>query len=127
MKRYDNNIHISKTEITILTEIISDYIRNDINCKDPRRISNLIRINALGRLYTKLNEKNNTNHGWGNLDWEYIFNKWKTDLIRVSRDKLLQIQSKHIVRTKYKDLHHLNSYEKLKIELPDEKIRKQKI
>jgi hypothetical protein len=125
MRNYENNIHLSRTEITILTEIISDYIKNDIDCKDPQRISNLTRINALGRLYKKINEKHYMNKGWGNLDWDYIFNKWKIDLIRANRDKLLQIQSKHIVRSEYKDIHHLNAYEKLKIELSDEKIRKQ--
>ena len=125
MRNYENNIHFSKTEITILSEIINDYIKSEQDCKDPQRISNLTRINALGRLYKKINEKHYINKGWGNLDWNYIFDKWKIDLIRINRDKLLEIQSKHIVRSKYKDIHHLNSYEKLKIELPDEKLRKQ--
>ncbi len=125
MRNYENNIHLSKTEIRLLSEIINEHIKNDIDDNDPQRISNLTRINALGRLYIKVNEKDYTNHGWGNLDWNYIFDKWKIDLIRVNRDKLLEIQSKHIVRSKYKDIHHLNSYEKVKIELPDEKIRKQ--
>lgn len=125
MRNYENNIHFSKTEITILSEIINDYIKSEQDCKNPQRISNLTRINALGRLYKKINEKHYINKGWGNLDWNYIFDKWKIDLIRINRDKLLEIQSKHIVRSEYKDIHHLNAYEKLKIELPDEKIRKQ--
>ena len=125
MKNYEKNIHLSKTEISLLSEIINEHIKNEVDDNDPQRISNLTRINALGRLYVKVNEKHYTNHGWGNLDWNHIFDKWKIDIIRTNRDKLLEIQSKHIVRSKYKDIHHLNAYEKLKIELPDEKLRKQ--
>lgn len=119
MKKYNNNIHISKTEMSVLSEIISEYVTSTIDCKDPQKISNLTRINALGRLFVKIFKKDFSNKGYMMLDWDYIFENRKIDLIRTNRDKLLEIQSKHIIRTEYADLHHFNSYEKLKVELPD--------
>jgi aspartyl/asparaginyl beta-hydroxylase (cupin superfamily) len=119
MKKYNNNIHISKTEMSVLSEIMSDYVNNTIDCKDPQKISNLIRINAIARLCIKIFTKDYLNKGYMMPDWEYIIKNWKIKMIRTNRDKLLEIQSKHIILTEYKDLHHFNSYEKLKVELPD--------
>jgi len=119
MKKYNNNIHISKTEMSVLSEIMSDYVNNTIDCKDPQKISNLIRINAIARLCIKIYTKDYFNKGYMMPDWEYIIKNLKIKMIRTNRDKLLEIQSKHIILTEYKDLHHFNSYEKLKVELPD--------
>ena len=114
MRRYKNNIHLSKRETGILTEIFREYIDNTTKNTDPDEICNLIVINTLERLFIKLNEKVCIDNGWMELDWEHIFQERKTKLIRNNRDKMLELNAKHIVKTDYQDIGHFNSYEKLK-------------
>tara|TARA_R110000787_G_scaffold170399_3_gene283097 strand:- start:611 stop:976 length:366 start_codon:yes stop_codon:yes gene_type:complete len=118
MRKYKNNIHLSKRETGILAEILREHIDNKSRNTDPDEICNLIFINTLERLFIKLNEKVCFNNGWMELNWEWIFQKRKTELIRNNRDKMLELNAKHIVKTDYEDIGHFNSYEKLKVELP---------
>jgi len=119
MRKYKNNIHLSKRETGVLTEVLREYIDNKIKNTDPEAINNLIFINTLERLFVKLNEKHWSDNGWMTLDWDHIFQRRKVKLIRNNRDKMLELNAKHIVKTNYEDIRHFNSFEKLKIELQE--------
>jgi len=114
MRRYKNNIHLSKRETGILTEIFQEYIDNKIKNTDPDDICNLIVINTFERLFIKLNEKTCSDTGWMDLDWKWIFKKRKTKLIQNNLAKMLELNAEHIVKSDYQDIGHFNSYEKLK-------------
>ena len=118
MRKYKDNIHLSKTETNVLIDALEDYINNNIENNESNIVSNLIVINALERLYIKLNEKHDKDYGYGWIDYKYCFKQRKIELIRSNRDKLLEANSKHIIKDNYQNIHHFNSYEKLKVQLP---------
>tara|TARA_R110002020_G_scaffold93955_3_gene226525 strand:+ start:843 stop:1193 length:351 start_codon:yes stop_codon:yes gene_type:complete len=114
MRKYKYNIHLSKRETGILENILRKYIDEQIIDNKLNKIENLTRIKIYQSLFIKLNKKAAIDHGWMTLDWKYIFERRKKDLIQNAQDKLLQIQSGHTIKAEYEDIHHFNSYERLK-------------
>ena len=109
-----NNIHLSKTELSIIIDIVMDAINNYEDSKSRVGIYNNTYINLLCKSLAKMNQEYQRLNGGFELDWKYISGKWKNYLKEISRDKILELNNRHVVKTKFHDLADFNRWEKVR-------------
>ena len=111
---YKNNIHLSKNELKVLIDCIETKLNSYVESKDDREILNNSYINILFNAASKIYEKQNEMSGHMQLDWDSIVNKWKNEVAEISRDKILKLNNKHIVKTDFLDMSDFNRWEKIR-------------
>jgi len=108
---YKKNIHFSKREINILSNVFMEYIKsldNENNC------INLSNIKAIARIYEKLFKHKYKMNAWGQLPWQYLSEKIVEDLCINSQNKILEYNLNHDVKTDFQDLADFNRWEKIR-------------
>ena len=111
---YKNNIHLSKTELSIIIDIVMDAIHSYEDSKSRIGIYNNTYINLLCKSLEKMNQEHQRLNGGFELDWKYILGKCKHYLKEISRDRILVLNNKHIVKTDFVDISDFNRWEKIR-------------
>lgn len=108
---YANNIHLSKLEITILCDVFNDYVKK---LKESDDILNYSHIQALNRIFVKINGQKYKMYGRGQLPWDKLIKSFMNDLCLTYQNKILELNLDHNVKTDFEDYADFYRWEKIR-------------
>lgn len=110
---YKNNIHLSKNELFIIQDMIGLYIENKIN-DNSNSVLNYSVINLIKNIYLKIANKHDELSRYNYINHDKVINSWKNELMEKSRDKILEFNNNHNVKTDFYDITDFNRWEKIR-------------
>tara|TARA_R100001440_G_scaffold74595_1_gene100256 strand:+ start:452 stop:826 length:375 start_codon:yes stop_codon:yes gene_type:complete len=117
--KYQENIHLSNTQLTMLNDLCEQYIYNYLeedsnkNYNSKSKVLNESFINIFTDMFKKIREKLSERDCFYEIHSSTIQEK-KENMKEVSRDKILYMNSNHIVKTDFYDLADFNRWEKIR-------------
>ena len=117
--KYQENIHLSNTQLKMLNTLCKEYIRNylKVDCSEnynsKTKVLNDSYINIFIDMFKKIRYKLSERDCFYEI-YENDVQEIKDNMKEVSRDKILHMNSNHNVKKDFDDLADFNRWEKIR-------------
>ena len=117
--KYQENIHLSNTQLKMLNTLCKEYILNYLkedrskNYNSKTKVLNDSYINIFIDMYKKIRYKLSERDCFYEI-YEDDVQQIKENMKEVSRDKVLHMNNKHYVKTNFDNFSDFNRWEKIR-------------